>query len=239
MTSTWSKISEYIQTASETLLSSQPARKYLWLTVLWLVGLYVIGVIGFGSFFEWGNHTLEYHDWAEISAPRFQFLRTAVLAGEFPLHISDPSSLHGFTLRYLSVADVFISPQMILLYWTSIQRFNLANVLILYTLGFAGLLVLRSRLRLSALSFAALFLLFNFNGHILAHYSVGHATWGGYFLFPWFVWLILRLLDGDRSWLWTLGMAALLFLVLQRQRLGKKRTPDDRSRSACRVEAFA
>ncbi len=37
----------------------------------------------------------------------------------------------------------------------------------------------------------------------------------------------------------ALSMLALLFLVSQRQRLGKKRTADDRSRSACRVEAFA
>lgn len=37
----------------------------------------------------------------------------------------------------------------------------------------------------------------------------------------------------------ALSMLALLFLVLQRQRLGKKRAADDRSRSACRVEAFA
>ena len=87
-------------------------------------------------------------------------------------------------------------------------------------IGFAGLLVLRSRLRLSAISFAALFLLFNFNGHILAHYSVGHATRGGYFLFPWFVWLILRLLDGDRSWAWTLGMSVLMIEVGRRLGIG-------------------
>jgi SRSO17 transposase len=37
----------------------------------------------------------------------------------------------------------------------------------------------------------------------------------------------------------ALSMLALLFLVLQRQRLGKKRAADDRPRSACRVEAFA
>jgi SRSO17 transposase len=37
----------------------------------------------------------------------------------------------------------------------------------------------------------------------------------------------------------ALSMLALLFLVLQRRRLGKKRTPDDRSRSACRAETFA
>lgn len=37
----------------------------------------------------------------------------------------------------------------------------------------------------------------------------------------------------------ALSMLALLFLVLQRLRLEKKRAADDRSRSACRVEAFA
>ncbi len=37
----------------------------------------------------------------------------------------------------------------------------------------------------------------------------------------------------------ALSMLALHFLVLQRQRLGKKRTADDGPRSACRAEAFA
>jgi hypothetical protein len=207
------KIPAYAKGALQALLEAEPARKYHSWIVLWFVALFVIGVIAFGSFFQWGNHTLEYQDWADITGPRFQFLRTAVRTGQFPLHISDPSTLHGFTYRYLAVADAFISPQLVLLYWLSIQRFNLANVLILYTLGFAGLLALRSKLRLSAVSFAAVFLLFNFNGHILAHYSVGHATWGGYFLIPWFVWLVFRLLDGDRSWAWTLGMATLLFII--------------------------
>jgi SRSO17 transposase len=37
----------------------------------------------------------------------------------------------------------------------------------------------------------------------------------------------------------ALSMLALLFLVLQRKRLGEKRAADDRTRSACCVEAFA
>ena len=209
----WNKLSSYRFPAGNWLLTYQFPRKYLWLTILWLAGLFLLGILVFGDFFDWGGHTLEYHDWANITGPRFLFLRTAVKSGQFPLHISDPSTMHGFTTRYLAVPDAFISPQLVLLYRLSVQRFNLANVWILYSLGFAGLLILRSRLRLSPVAFAALFLLFNFNGSILAHYSVGHATWGGYFLFPWFAWLILRLLDGDRSWRWTLMMAALLFII--------------------------
>ncbi len=37
----------------------------------------------------------------------------------------------------------------------------------------------------------------------------------------------------------ALSMLAMLFLILQRQRLGKKRTADDGARGACCVEAFA
>ena len=207
------KSNEYLKGALDSLLQANPPKAYRWLVVAGLAGLFLIGIVWFGSFFEWGNHTLEYFDWADISVPRFQFLRSAVRAGEFPLHISDPSTLHGATLRYLAVPDAFISPQYLLLNRLSIQRFNLANVWLLYALGFGGMLVLRSRLRLSLISFAAIFFMFNFNGHLLAHYSVGHATWGGYFLFPWFVWLVLKLLDGDRSWGLTFAISGLLFVI--------------------------
>ena len=199
--------------AGDWLLSSQPPRVHLKRSIAWYAGLFLLGLFVFGNFFEWGGHTLEYHDWANVTGPRFLFLRTAVKSGQLPMNISDPSTLHGWTTRYLAVADAFISPQLVLLYRLSVQRFNLANVWLLYSLGFAGLLALRARLRLSPVAFAALFLMVNFNGHILAHYSVGHATWGGYFLFPWFVWLVLRLMDGEHTWRWTLGMSALLFII--------------------------
>ena len=183
------------------------------LTVLWLVGVYALGIWWFGAFFNWGLHGVTFQDWADITAPRLQFFKTAVQTGQLPLHISDPSTMHGDTLRYLTVPDTLISPQMILLGRFTIQRFNFINVLFLYTLGFAGLLVLRKQLHLSLAAFSFLSLLFNFNGNILAHYSVGHTSWGGYFLFSWFAWLILRFVDGDRSWKWTFGMALLLFII--------------------------
>ena len=207
------KVQERWAGALAALVQAEVPRVYRWVSVAGLVLLYALGIFWFGSFFEWGDHTLEYHDWADITAPRFQFLKTAMRAWQFPLHISDPSTMHGFTVRYLAVSDAFISPQYVLLLRLSIQRFNLVNVWLLYTLGFLGLLVLRRRLRLSLVSFAALFFMFNFNGHLLAHYSVGHATWGGYFLFPWVIWLTLRLLDGERSWALTLGYAGTLLAI--------------------------
>jgi len=59
------------------------------------------------------------------------------------------------------------------------------------------------------------FFLFNFNGHILAHFSVGHLTWGGYFLFTWLVLFILEVIqESERRWQHVAKISALLFLIL-------------------------
>jgi hypothetical protein len=184
-----------------------------WAARGWVALVYLLGVYWFGLFFQWGDHSLFFMDWADITGPRLTFLRDAVQTGQLPLHLSDPSTAHGATYRYLAIPDTYISPQAILLARFSVTRFSFVNLLILYTAGMAGLLVLRKRLRLSLIVFTTVSLLYNFNGNILAHYSVGHTSWSGYFLFSWFIWLALRLIDGDRSWRWTLYTAGLLFVI--------------------------
>jgi hypothetical protein len=188
-------------------------RSRRWAAWVWIALVYLLGAYWFGLFFEWGDHSLFFMDWADITGPRLTFLRDAIQTGQLPLHLSDPSATHGATYRYLSVPDTEISPQAILLLRVSVTRFNFFDVLILYTAGYAGLLALRKRLRLSLIVFTAVSLLYNFNGNILAHYSVGHTSWSGYFFFSWFVWLALRLIDGDRSWRWTFYTTALLFAI--------------------------
>ena len=213
ISSFWEIAVEYADSAVNAVLAPTPPRKFRWLTVIWMLGLFVGGIIVFRYFFINGNFDFLYMDWAQITGPRLQFLQTAIREGQLPLHISDSETLHFATTRYLAVADAFISPQYILLKWLSLQDFTLVNIWFLYSLGFLGLLAIKYKLRLSLVAFTAPFLLFNFNGYIFAHYNVGHANWGGYFLFPWFVWLILRLLDGDHTWLWTTLMAGLLFFI--------------------------
>jgi len=68
-------------------------------------------------------------------------------------------------------------------------------------------------MRLSLFTFSSLFFLYNFNGNILSHLSVGHATWVGYFLFSWFVLLIYRLIEGDHTWRWCFQMSLLMFVI--------------------------
>lgn len=176
--------------------------------------LYLIGFLLWGNILNWGNIPLNFHDWAEINAPRLAILQDAVTRGLLPLHANGTSALRGITDRILSIPDVILSPQVLLLRFLNVGQFVLVDTLFLYTIGFGGLLWLKHKLNLSMVMFTALFFLFNFNGHILSHYAVGHITWGGYFLLPWFIGLVLDLLDGDHSWGWVAKMAALLFATV-------------------------
>jgi len=187
-----------------------------WITWIWLVALYLAGVFLWGYFFSWGRFTLTFRDWAHITGPRLAFLKDALDQGLPPLHISDPYALGEFSDRFLAIPDQILSPQVILLRFLplgSLGRFVTGNVILLYSLGYIGLLWLRCKFSLSLVPFTILFLLFNFNGHILAHFAIGHATWGGYFLFPWFAILVFQLVEGERGWTWIAKMALLMFVI--------------------------
>ena len=188
-----------------------------WFTWTWLVALYLAGVVLWGYFFSWGNFNLTFRDWAYITGPRLAILRDALIQGIPPLHISDSYALEEISDRFLAIPDQILSPQVILLRFLPIEslgRFVVGNVLLLYSLGYAGLLFLRRRFSLSLLPFTILFVLFNFNGHILAHLAIGHATWGGYFLFPWFAIFVFQLVEGERGWTWITKMALLMVAII-------------------------
>lgn len=188
-----------------------------WITALWLVGLFL-----FGQFFNWGNIPFDFHDWAEISAPRIAFVQDAVKTGQLPLHMPDGSALRNVTDRYMALPDVMLAPQMLLLGVMPVGWFVLVNVWLMYTLGLVGLMQLWKHLRLSPVSFGALFFLFNFNGSILSHFSVGHVNYTGYFLYPFVFLLLMDMVETDKSfslkskasWRWLTGYAFLLFFML-------------------------
>lgn len=190
--------------------SGRRARILAW---AWLALLYLGGAALWVVFLHRGRLDFNYQDWYAIAGPRLAFLKDALTHGMLPLHISDASTLGGVTDRYLSIPDAFLAPQAVLLLFMGIGSFVAVNQVLMYTLGYAGLLWFRRRYALSPFAFTALFLLFDFNGHILSHYGIGHVTWGGYFLFPWFAMLIVCLLDGDRSWGWVAKMGLLLLFV--------------------------
>jgi hypothetical protein len=180
---------------------------------IWLVCLYLAGIILLGNFLNWGNIPFDFHDWKDITAPRFTYQKNALSQDEWPLHISNKSTVGGVTDRFLTIPDLVLSPQILLLKIMDVGVFTLVNTILLYTLGFIGLGWIQRKFFLSSFAFTIAFVLFNFNGHILAHLSVGHATWGGYYLFPWFVILVFAFVEGSKNWKWVAHMAMLLFII--------------------------
>ncbi len=175
--------------------------------------LFIAILIGWGIFLNWGEIPFDFHDWAEVNAPRLAFMKDAVTKGKLPLHMPDSSALRGVTDRYMALPDIILSPQVLLLRWMPVGTFILVHTWLMIGLGYWGLLRLKKRFSLSLLSFTWITLLYFFNGHMLSHYAVGHVTWGGAFLLSWFAELVFALIDGDRGAAWETKMAFLLFFI--------------------------
>lgn len=180
----------------------------------WLALIYLIGLGFWGVAFDWRQTSLNYHDWATVNLPRFEIIKEALTDGELPLHVSDTAALHNLTDRFLALPDVVTTPQMIVLLRVDSDTFALLDVLIHYSLATVGLFYIRKRFNLSLFVYAILFFLFNFNGYIVAHYSVGHATWAGYFLFPIFFLLVMEFVQGEVGWRWVAKIAFLSFYAI-------------------------
>ena len=185
-----------------------------WSTVL-IAGLYLSGIYLWGLFFNWGDIPFGFHDWLEVNIPRLAAVQDAERKNVIPFHFKYPDVLRcgeGCD-RYFSSFDEIVSPDILLLKWMPIGSWVLLHMWICYSAGFWGILALQRRFKLSMPLLVIAYLLFFFNGHILAHLSVGHITWGGYFLLPWFVYLVDRFVEGDNSWAWVLKVALLLLVI--------------------------
>jgi hypothetical protein len=177
---------------------------------LWAAALYLLGVFHWAYFLNWGKVPFDLHDWTQAGA-YYSFLRQAALSSQLPLFIDSPLVT---TDRYLGRPDTMISPQAYLLRFLEPGHFTLVNILILFSTGFVGLILLKRRYHLSAFVFTVMFSLFNFNGNITAHTAVGHTVWTGYYFLPFFVLLVLRAVEDEKTdWYWVLLLALTLFLM--------------------------
>jgi hypothetical protein len=146
--------------------------------------------------------------------PILAYLRDAAIHGMLPLHASETAHLRNVTDRIMAIPDIVLSPQVLLLRWMDVGVFVLVNTLLLYSLAFWGLLWFRKRFSLSPLIFSVLVLMFNFNGHLISHFTIGHVTWWGYFLFPLFFIQLFRLVeDSTATWSWVAQTSLVLFLI--------------------------
>ncbi|MBI9044091.1 MAG: hypothetical protein JEZ06_06375 [Anaerolineaceae bacterium] len=181
-----------------------------------LLGVYLFGIMLWGQLFAWGNFPFEFHDWAKVTAPRLAFIQDALRTFTFPLHMPGSWALQDMTDRFFQIPDSIFSPDMLLLGFLDIGTFSLVHVLLLYTIGFWGLNQLRKNANLSLILFTILFFLFFFNGHLIAHLSVGHLSWGGSLLFPCFLAILYPIYQKGEiiTWKWVGWMSLTISLVI-------------------------
>ncbi|MBK8422046.1 hypothetical protein [Candidatus Villigracilis saccharophilus] len=137
-----------------------------WAVTILLAGLFSAGLLHWGFFLDWFNNRFDIQDWHLHVGPYLDFLSKAFRSGQFPLHAD---SAYIIPSQYLARQNRPFSPQILLLYFLNPSTYVLVNVWIFYSLSFAGLLLIRARYQLSFVSFLSIFLLFNLNGHIVAH----------------------------------------------------------------------
>ena len=185
-----------------------------WAVGFLLAGLFVGGLLHWGSFLAWTNNRFDIQDWHIHVGPYLDFLSKSLRSGQFPMHADSPYMIPS---QYLARQNRPLSPQILLLIFLNPAQYVLANVWIFYGLGFLGLMLIRERYKLSFIAFLSIFLLFNLNGHIVAHMGSGHFEWVGYFLLPFYVLLVLKMVEGEQTgWRWLLSMSVVLMgIVLQ------------------------
>lgn len=206
----WVAIADWISSLIDSFFIPAAGAGSKILNLVWLGLLYLFGVLHWCLFLNWGNVPFDLHDWTQAGA-YLSFLRQAFITNQLPLQIG--STLVA-TDRYLALPQTLISPQAYLLRYLEPGVFILVNLLILYSIGFIGLLILRKRFSLAPFAFTVLFVLFNLNGQITAHYAVGHLEWTGYFFLPFFILLLLKVIDGEEAnWQWVLYIALIFFFM--------------------------
>jgi hypothetical protein len=172
--------------------------------------VYCIGAAFWIQFYNFGELSAYQSDKAKSNLAWCTIIKAALDEGRLPWDAEVGG--HRFP-RFLANPEVQISPQVILLKWMPAHRYLPVQVLLLYSLGFVGCLLIMERMRLSLLPFAALLVLFNINGHVVSHLGVEHASWCGYFLLPFFALGVLDVLEDKAPHTTWIGIAITLFLI--------------------------
>jgi len=168
------------------------------LTNVMLIMLYLFGAVLWLRFLNYGDFPSDRLDWNDITYPRLEFVQQAIMEGKLPLHTAQADGMKEVSDRYLSVPDLILTPDILFLRFLPVRLFVVIHLLLLYSIGFWGLLRIRKRFKLSLTAFVPLFFLYNFNGFIVSHLAVGHLSFTAYFLLVFFVELCFDALETEK-----------------------------------------
>src|SRR5690606_9463755 len=127
-----------------------------------LAGLFALGLQHWLTFYTHGAVRLDTQDW-RLTRSYWDTLIYAINVREIPFFTAEGIA---HTERFIGDPDPSWNPLILAADRMSPAEFALVNTLLLYAVGFVGLLLIRRRYGLSLVAFTVLFLLFNFNGFI-------------------------------------------------------------------------
>lgn len=176
------------------------------------IALFLVGIAHWVGFFNAGQWSMIAFDWIKESV-YLNTLREAQLRGVIPWQWSRPI-YHGLQNVFAN-PEITLTPDIILLRWVSNSIFVVIHVILFYTVGFFGSLLIVEKLKASFVTFLFLWLVFNFNGYLISHLAVGHFQWTGYFLLPFFFITLSKFIAESQSTSsinirYVIGMALIL-----------------------------
>ncbi len=172
--------------------------------------LYVMGALHWLVFLDFGSIPMGLLDWkaADFS---FRIIRNALDGWLMPFHTA--STYYFGTDRVFSLPYIFLAPYGILLKWIEPPLFALVHVLVSYSIGYLGTMLIARKYRLQWPGLLAFWLLFNFNGHITSNIAVSVLNWAGYFYLPFFLLLLFHWVETRPTAATAAGIASVVFLI--------------------------
>ena len=139
------------------------------------------------------------HDWVREQKCQ-ELISESLRSRTIPYHVPNYPKMHTVGKdRFLGSVPYTISPQALLLFFVNSQIFTIINLLLMFSIGFYGCIIIKRRYNLGLLSFAFLFLIFNFNGYWVEKVSAYGPGYMGYFLLPFVLYILMQISNLDYS----------------------------------------
>lgn len=171
---------------------------------------YLMGVFHWAWLINYGRIDVKYFDW-DMFFSCYQVIKKALAENAIPYFM--PYSFKG-TNQFLAFPSTDLFPTIFLLKFLSVEEFFLFQMIFVYSLGFVGCLWLKKTYQWSLFTFVFFFLIFNFNGHVVSHISIGHWPWISYFVLSFFLVWVFKLVEGDVSIRHATRLGWVFFAVL-------------------------
>ncbi len=153
--------------------------------------IYSTGIVNFiAASFE--TKEFNFLDWVKINQ-MFGVIKAALQGGVIPYHVPEIDNIiRSVQGRFLAAPSYTIAPHVLLIYFLDSSTFYLVNLLLMYSVGFYGCILIKKHYSLGLVPFTFLFILFNFNGYFVEKYVAYGDAQMGYFLMPFIIIYVFR-----------------------------------------------